>query len=168
MAIKDEYEVARLLTEEVFTQKLNSIGGNKPSIYYHLAPPILSWLKDSNGLPRKIRIGQWITPVLRGLASLSWLRESWIDPFGFGSDKQAERAQRDTVINWITALGNMASPGQQTDIEKVLDLMLQLRGYGHIKARNYAKFEPQITAKLDQMSKRPPQLETQLNNQFTS
>ncbi|MDC0062661.1 indolepyruvate ferredoxin oxidoreductase family protein [Candidatus Puniceispirillum sp.] len=159
MAIKDEYEVARLLTEAAFTAKLNSIGGDEPNLHYHLAPPILSCLKDSDGMPRKIRIGQWITPVLRGLASLSWLRESWIDPFGFSGHKRAEWAQRDTVINWIKALGNMASPGQQTDIEEVLDLMLQLRGYGHIKATNYAKLEPQIIALLDQLSKRPPPLD---------
>ena len=42
------------------------------------------------GYPAKSRIGPWITPLLRLLASLSWLRESWIDPFGFGSDKRAE------------------------------------------------------------------------------
>ena len=159
MAIKDEYEVARLLTEPAFTAKLDSIGGNKPKIYYHLAPPFLSWLKDNNGAPRKIRIGQWITPVLRGLANLSSLRESWIDPFGFSGDKQAERAQRDTIINWITTLGNMASPDQQTKIEEVLDLILKLRGYGHIKANNYAKLEPQILALLDQLSKQPPPLD---------
>ena len=110
-------------------------------------------------MPRKIRIGHWITPVLRGLASLSWLRESWIDPFGFGSDKQAERARRDSIINWITTLGNMAAPAQQADIEEVLDLILQLRGYGHIKASNYAKYEPQIIALLDQLSRRPPPLD---------
>ena len=117
MAIKDEYEVARLLTEAAFTAKLNSIGGDDPRIHYHLAPPILSWLKDGNGAPRKIRIGRWITPVLRGLARLNWLRESWIDPFGFSSNKRAERAQRDAVIDWIKALGNMATSGHQTDIE---------------------------------------------------
>ena len=156
MAIKDEYEVARLLTEAAFTKKLKLIGGDEPRIHYHLAPPILSWLKDSNGAPQKIRIGSWITPILRGLARFSWLRESWIDPFGYSSDKRAERAQRDAVINWITALGNMAKTGQETDIEAILDLMLQLRGYGHIKARNYAKLKPQITTKLQQISKQPP------------
>ena len=74
MAIKDEYEVARLLTETAFTTKLKPIGGDEPALHYHLAPPFLHWLKDSNGLPRKIRIGQWITPLLPVLASLSWLR----------------------------------------------------------------------------------------------
>ena len=156
MAIKDEYEVARLLTEASFTAKLNSVAGDEPSIHYYLAPPVLSWLKDGNGAPRKIRIGQWITPVLRGLASLSWLRESWIDPFGFSRNKKTERAQRETVINWITALGNTASPGQQKDIEAVLDFMLQLRGYGHIKAANYEKLEPRINAVLNQLTKQPP------------
>ena len=53
----------------------------------------------------------------------------------------------------------MALPHQQTDIEAVLDLMLQLRGYGHIKAANYAKFEPQITALLDQISKQQQPLD---------
>jgi indolepyruvate ferredoxin oxidoreductase len=159
MAIKDEYEVARLLTEAAFTAKLKSIGGDEPNFHYHLAPPFLHWLKDSNGMPRKIRIGHWITPVLRGLAGLSWLRESWIDPFGLSSGKQAEWAQRDTIINWITALGNMASTEQQAKIEEVLDLILKLRGYGHIKATNYAKFEPQIIALLDQISKRPPPMD---------
>ena len=85
--------------------------------------------------------------------------KSWIDPFGFSGDKQAEWAQRDTIINWITALGNMASPDQQTKIEAVLDLILELRGYGHIKANNYAKLEPQIIALLDQLSKQPPPLD---------
>ena len=41
MAIKDEYEVARLLTEAAFIAKLNSIGGSEPRIDYYLAPPVL-------------------------------------------------------------------------------------------------------------------------------
>ena len=156
MAIKDEYEVARLLTEATFTAKLNSIGGDDSSIHYHLAPPILSWLKDGNGAPRKIRVGAWFTPILRILANLTWLRESWIDPFGFSSEKRSERARREAVINWITDLGNITSSCQQNNIEAVLDLILDLRGYGHVKAANYAKLEPQITAMLNQLTQQPP------------
>ena len=46
--------------------------------------------------PRKIRFGRWLTPYLRGLARLSWLRDSWADPFGYATDRRAERAHRDT------------------------------------------------------------------------
>ncbi len=66
------------------------------AISYHLAPPMLAWLKARDGSPRKIRFGRWLTPYLRGLARLSWLRDSWADPFGYATDRRAERAYRDT------------------------------------------------------------------------
>jgi len=76
------------------------------------------------GINSRGLVGGYPGSLLGGLASLSWLRESWIDPFGFSSDKKAARAHRDFIINWITDLGNMAKPSLQTDIESDLDLML--------------------------------------------
>ena len=106
MAIKDEYEVARHLTSTDFTAKIAAMAGEDAAISYHLAPPMLAWLKARDGSPRKIRFGRWLTPYLRGLARLSWLRDSWADPFGYATDRRAERAYRDTVIDWLDALGD--------------------------------------------------------------
>ena len=70
------------------------------------------------------------------IARLSWLRDSWIDPFGFSAERQSERAHRETVINWLDQLGTNASSRQYEQIETALELMLKIRGYGHVKAAN--------------------------------
>ena len=159
MAIKDEYEVARHLTSIDFTTKITAIGGEDAAISYHLAPPMLAWLKARDGAPRKIRFGRWLTPYLRGLARLSWLRDSWADPFGYATDRRAERAHRDTVIDWLGALGDAASADQQDQIKTALDLMLNIRGYGHVRAKNHTRYAPQIIAIIGQISTLPPPID---------
>jgi indolepyruvate ferredoxin oxidoreductase len=159
MAIKDEYEVARQLTSANFTVKIATIAGKDAAISYHLAPPMLAWLKARDGSPRKIRFGRWLTPYLRGLARLSWLRDSWADPFSYATDRRAERAYRELVIDWLDALGRVASPNRQDQIITALELMLKIRGYGHVWAANHARYAPQITAIIEQISTLPPPID---------
>ena len=156
MAIKDEYEVARHLTSTDFTARIAAVAGNDAAISYHLAPPMLAWLKARDGSPRKIRFGRWLTPYLRGLARLSWLRDSWADPFGYATDRRAERAYRELVIDWLDTLGMTASPDRQDQIKTALELMLKIRGYGHVRAANHSRYAPQITAIIEQISTLPP------------
>ena len=120
---------------------------------------MLAWLKARDGAPRKIRFGRWLTPYLRGLARLSWLRDSWADPFGYATDRRAERAHRDTVIDWLGALGDAASADQQDQIKTALDLMLNIRGYGHVRAKNHTRYAPQIIAIIGQISTLPPPID---------
>ena len=159
MAIKDEYEVARHLTSTDFTTKIAAVFGEDANISYHLAPPMLAWLKARDGSPRKIRFGHWLTPYLRGLARLSWLRDSWAGPFGYATDRRAERAYRDMVIDWLDALGMAASPDRRDQIETALELMLNIRGYGHVRAANHARYAPQINAIIEQFSTLPPPID---------
>ena len=156
MAIKDEYEVARQLTSADFIAKINMIGGEDMAVNYHLAPPLLNWRKNRDGTPRKIRFGPWLTPVLRMIARLSWLRDSRIDPFGFTAERKSERAHREAVINWLDQLGTNASSGQYEKIETALELMLKIRGYGHVKAKNMTQYEQEISAIISTLSTQPP------------
>ena len=158
MAIKDEYEVARLLTSTEFAATIAATSGNDARISYYLAPPMLAWLKDAEGRPRKIRFGSWLTPCLRGLAHGSVLRETWLDPFGFSHERRAERAYRDQVSRWIAVLGANATKSQYGQINIALDLMLDVRGFGHVKVKRLAAAEPQITAIITQISA-PPTLD---------
>ena len=148
MAIKDEYEVARLLTAPEFQQTVTKTAGAKAKITYHLAPPLLGWIKDEDGQPRKLRFGRWMTPVLRCLGNMQWLRDRWYDPFGYGQHKQLERQHRNDVASWLQQLANLPHPVEADQLDDLLDLMLSIRGYGHVKGKYYNAARPQIVAHM--------------------
>ncbi len=148
MAIKDEYEVARLLTAPEFQQNLTKTAGATGKITYYLAPPLLSWIKDQDGQPRKLRFGKWMTPVLRCLGNMRWLRGRWYDPFGYGRHKQRELQHRDDVIGWLKQLTHLPHPVGADQLDDLLDLMLSIRGYGHIKDKYHNAARPKITARI--------------------
>jgi indolepyruvate ferredoxin oxidoreductase len=156
MAIKDEYEVARLLTDREFTDTIAASAGADAKIAYHLAPPLLGWLKTTEGTPRKFRFGNWLTPWLQQLARMSWLRGSLIDPFGYTAERRRERAYREQVGDWIKTLGERVTTENQNQVEAALDLMIAVRGYGHIRKANLAQSEPQINAIISNLCDQPP------------
>ncbi len=148
MAIKDEYEVARLLTTPEFQQNLAKTAGDTARITYHLAPPLLGWIKDRDGQPRKLRFGGWMTPVLRCLGNMQWLRGRWYDPFSYGRHKQQERQHRGDVIGWLKQLTHLPYPVAADQLDSLLDLMLSIRGYGHVKDKYYDAARPQIDSRI--------------------
>ena len=63
MAYKDEYEVARLYTDESFLKQVrNEVGGEHLRLNVHLAPPLIARLDKATGEPKKISFGPWIFP----------------------------------------------------------------------------------------------------------
>ena len=96
LAIKDEYEVARLFTSSTsatgtsFAEKLAAQFEPGFELAFHFAP---SWLarRGDNGRPGKVAFGGWILPVLRLLAAMRRLRGSWLDPFRYSKDHRLAR-----------------------------------------------------------------------------
>ena len=153
MAIKDEYEVARLLTAPEFRQTVTKTAGNSAKIIYHLAPPLLGWIKDKDGQPRKLQFGEWMTPVLRCLGNMKWLRGRWYDPFGYGQHKKQALQQRDDVKGWLQQLANLPQSPAPDQLDNLLDLMLSIRGYGHVKDKYYNTARPQIVTCIAALTK---------------
>ena len=94
LAVKDEYEVARLHTARLdgggFAAKLDAAFEPGFKATYHFAPPFLA-RPGPNGRPRKMAVGRWIVPPLRGLAKMRWLRGTVFDPFRFTRERRLER-----------------------------------------------------------------------------
>ena len=96
LAVKDEYEVARLFTSEStgagsdFAAKLDARfePGFKTTFYF--APPVFA-RKGAKGRPAKIAVGGWIMPLLRILARLKRCRGSVFDPFRYSAERRLER-----------------------------------------------------------------------------
>jgi indolepyruvate ferredoxin oxidoreductase len=137
MAYKDEYEVARLHADPAFTQRLDALFEGKYQRIYHLAPPLLA-ARDAQGRPRKMRFGPWMLTVMRLLAPLKVLRGTWLDPFGRSAERREERA---LVADYCAALEAMLPSLHAANREAALAfarLPEQIRGFGHVKARNLA------------------------------
>jgi indolepyruvate ferredoxin oxidoreductase len=98
LAVKDEYEVARLYSDGEFRRQLEAEFEGDYELVLHLAPPhipVLDWLLERRdpltGRMKKIRFGAWIFTFLRVLARFKFLRGSALDPFGRSEHRRLER-----------------------------------------------------------------------------
>jgi indolepyruvate ferredoxin oxidoreductase len=129
MAYKDEYEVARLLLDEVFFQRLRAQFGAEARIAFNLHPPLLRAL----GLRRKLRLGMWFVPALKLLKGLRRVRGTAIDLFGYARVRRVERSligeYRQLVASLLPEL-NEDTYAWAVQIAELPDL---IRGYEEVK-----------------------------------
>ena len=146
MAIKDEYEVARLMTSSEFKDQIKTQFGGAASMHYHLAPPLMGFLKHRNGKPKKIRFGAWMTTVFKGLKKLKPLREGVFDIFGYSQERRREWAFRDNGLAMITAMTPRLTTENQDQFEAMLDVLLSVKGYGYVKLASLDAAETQLAS----------------------
>ena len=131
MAYKDEYEVARLLTDPTEPGVAERFDG-PVRVSYHLHPPLLrAW-----GLDRKLRLGPWFRPILRIMARCRFLRGTPFDPFGYTAARREERA----LVTWYESLLDQAlavlTPENYPEVSELLRLPDEIRGYEQVKHRS--------------------------------
>jgi indolepyruvate ferredoxin oxidoreductase len=128
MAYKDEYEVARLLTDPGFETRTRAMWDGVESISYNLHPPLLRAL----GVKRKIRLGPWFRGPLKMLAAAKVLRGTALDLFGYSAHRREERA----LIGWYRGLVDEVL--NEKAAPEVLTLPEKIRGYEAIKSTSIA------------------------------
>jgi indolepyruvate ferredoxin oxidoreductase len=141
LAVKDEYEVARLHTDAAFREALEGqfegVAGKDFGIRFNLAPPTLTRLQPGVN-PTKKTFGQWMWPVLGMLAKWRGLRGTPLDPFGRTLERKMER---ELVSDYETTLQRALAKldaNNLEDVAKLADLHARVRGYGHVKLANLA------------------------------
>ncbi|HJW01637.1 MAG TPA: indolepyruvate ferredoxin oxidoreductase family protein, partial [Azospira sp.] len=92
LAIKDEYEVARLYTETDFLAQVAAQFEGDYQFHFHLAPPLLAKPDPSSGRISKRQYGPWMLRVLWLLAHLRFLRGSPFDIFAHSEERRLEQA----------------------------------------------------------------------------
>ncbi|MEM0905763.1 MAG: indolepyruvate ferredoxin oxidoreductase family protein, partial [Pseudomonadota bacterium] len=92
MAIKDEYEVARLYCDGAFEAQLASQFERYDRLTIHLAPPGLSPRDPDTGRPKKIAFSGAILRFMPLLARMRRLRGTRFDVFGWTKERRGERA----------------------------------------------------------------------------
>lgn len=142
MAIKDEYEVARLHSQTGFDAMLKAEFEDGYKKVYHMAPPLLSRQKDARGRPVKRAFGPWMSPVLSRLAGLKTLRGSKLDLFGYTAERRMERALRDWFLDGLEAITGKVTADTLEDTRRFLTLPQEFRGYGPVKEASVKALKP--------------------------
>lgn len=147
MAIKDEYEVARLYSDGEFRRALEREFTDVREVRVHLSPPLFA-PKGPDGRPRKIAFGPWVFPVFGVLARLKGLRGSALDAFGYTEERRRERrllADYEALLEEVLA-GIGTRPREIA--EALLALPDDVRGFGHVKAAAMDRFDAERTRLL--------------------
>jgi indolepyruvate ferredoxin oxidoreductase len=135
LAIKDEWEVARLYAAPGFRASLAAQFGGWKQLEFHLAPPLLAPRDKTTGHLVKRSYGPWMMRGFRVLSVLRILRATPLDPFARAEERRAERAlipQYEADIATILAGLRAANLDQAVEIAAIPDA---IRGYGHVKEK---------------------------------
>ena len=140
MAVKDEYEVARLYTDGSFKKQLAAQFQGFDRLEFHLAPPILG-RKGADGQPRKSSFGPWMMKGFGVLAALRGLRGTALDIFGYSAERRMERRLLSDYETDLDFIEKHLAPASLDAAVALASVPALIRGYGHVKAGNAAKAE---------------------------
>ncbi len=139
LAVKDEYEVARLYTDKSFKESLKRTFEGPYRLKLNLAPPIISKLSRKNGAIQKRAFGGWIFPLFRLMTSLRRIRGSVLDPFRYSKEKLLDQQ---LIKDYEQTVNNLCAGLSAANLEVAIEialLPLSIRGFGHIKSANASK-----------------------------
>lgn len=154
LAIKDEYEVARLYSDGSFAKQISAAFEGEPRLDFHLAPPILG-RKNAQGEPVKSSFGPWMMPVFRLLASLKWLRGGPFDIFGYTKERRIERKLITDYENLTEEILKNLSPENHALAVALASIPEKIRGYGHVKMRHLQAAKAEEQSLLEQFRAGP-------------
>ncbi|MEV0293935.1 indolepyruvate ferredoxin oxidoreductase family protein [Nocardia sp. NPDC050710] len=128
-AYKDEYEVARRLTDPAFLAEVTDQLPDGANLTYRLHPPVLRAM----GRKKKIGIGPRGHIALRLLAKGKRLRGTAFDPFGYAHVRRVERALLAHYTEMVTALAADLDPSNYDRALEAAGLTDIVRGYEDVK-----------------------------------
>ena len=146
MAIKDEYEVARLYTDGAFAAALSAQFDGDYTLSYHLAPPLFSRADPVTGRPKKARYGGWVKPVMSVLAGLKGLRGTAFDLFGYTAERRTERAALARYEDLLAQITSRLTDDCYGAAVKLASVPEHIRGFGPVRAAHLAEADKQYAA----------------------
>jgi len=150
MAIKDEYEVARLYTDGGFERRLREQFEGDFKLRFHLAPPSFAPRDPQTGHLKKLTFGPWMLPVFRVLATLKGLRGGRFDVFGRSEERRMERRLRDEYLATAEEMAGALTAENHATAVELASVPEMIRGFGHVKESHVERAEQRKAALLGQ------------------
>jgi indolepyruvate ferredoxin oxidoreductase len=136
LAIKDEFEVARLYAETDFLARVAAQFEGDYKLNFHLAPPVLNKPDQETGEAKKSVYGPWMMSAFRTLAKLKRFRGTALDPFGKTAERRRERELIGEYETLVAELSGALAPHNHSLAVELAQIPEHIRGYGHVKDRH--------------------------------
>jgi indolepyruvate ferredoxin oxidoreductase len=136
MAYKDEYEVARMLTDPAFVESVHRQVPDGEKLTYKLHPPVLKAL----GRKKKIGMRPGSHGALRVLAKGRFLRGSMLDPFGHTHMRRLERQLASHYQAMMRGFVATLTPESYDTVVAAASAPDIVRGYEDVKMRNVRRY----------------------------
>jgi indolepyruvate ferredoxin oxidoreductase len=151
MAYKDEYEVARLYTDNTFVERVKStFDGDNLRLEFLMAPPLFARRDKITGEPKKMSFGPWLLGLLRVLAKFKALRGTPLDPFGYTAERRTERRLISEYCDLLRAIVEHLTPNNHRLAVELAALPEKIRGFGPVKQRHLAAAKAEEAALREQ------------------
>lgn len=150
LAIKDEYEVARLYTDGNFVNRVKDQFEGGYQMRFHLAPPLFAKRDPETGRPVKKEYGSWMLKAFALLAKGKGLRGTPWDIFSYTQERKMEVA---LIAEFEDLLNNDILPNVNIDnvaaATALVDSVEKIRGYGHVKEKAVSQWRQKRSELLD-------------------
>ena len=148
LAIKDEYEVARLYADPAFMRQISDVFEGDFRLRFHLAPPLLARLDPATGHPAKRSYGPWMMRAFAWLARLKRLRGTPFDPFARTAERRMERRLLADYEDDVERILAVLDADRLPAAVELAALPAGIRGFGHVKAAAAERCAPRRAALL--------------------
>ena len=133
MAYKDEYEVARLYSDQRFTAQIAAQFEGDFKLEFNLAPPLFAKRDAATGELLKRAYGGWMMLGFKLLARMKRLRGTRLDIFGYQQERRIERGLIDSYEADIHRLATALDRDNHAVAVEIARLPDGICGYGHVK-----------------------------------
>ena len=136
ISYKDEYEIARLYSDNEFINKINETFEGNFKINFHLSPPIFYTQDKVTGRPLKINFGSWIMILFKFISMFKFLRGTYFDLFGYFEERKIERLLINNYKDRILEICSKLTIENYALAVEIASTPDQIRGFGYIKEKN--------------------------------
>ncbi len=139
LAVKDEWEVARLFAAPEFQQALNREFEGPFKLNFHIGAWPFARPDPQTGVVGKGKAGPWVMTAFRVMARLRFLRGSLLDPFRNSEERKLEQRLLAEYEKDIEAVLARLDSSNHDAAVRLASLPEHIRGYGRVKEANAAK-----------------------------